>query len=68
MRQGTIGSSTMLWSTQCELIDALCMPDHFAPGTGHLVRRLPYDKAYEFSNGRKFSDRRDPYETFANNE
>ncbi len=63
-RTGTIGHSTMLWSTQCELVDASCLPDHFVPGTSMLVRRLPYDRAYEFSNGRKFADRANPYENF----
>lgn len=67
-RMGTTGSSNMLWSTQCEMVDGLCLPDHFAPGTGILIARLPYDRAYEFSNGRKFAERKDPYQTFADNE
>jgi len=67
-KMGTTGSSDMLWSTQCELVDSACLPDHFVPGTGAFVRRLPYDRAYEFSNGRKFADRKNPYETFADNE
>lgn len=66
-KMGTTGSSTMLWSTQCELVDAACSPDHFVPGTGALVRRQPYDRAYEFSNGRRFRDRRNPYESFEDN-
>ena len=59
-----VKTSTMLWSTQCQMVDAATLPDHFAPGTGVLVDRKPYDRAYEFSNGRKFSDRKNPYETF----
>ena len=40
------------------------MMDIAEPGVAALAASQPYDRAYEFSNGRKFRDKRNPYEGF----
>jgi len=52
-----VKTSTMLWSTQVALVDAQTQPEIGGP----VVPKKPYDRAYEFSNGRKFRDRKNPY-------
>lgn len=60
----TVRTSVRLWSEECNRADAAAMQQVPEPGVEALVQRQPYDRAYEFSNGRKFRDKRNPYEGF----
>lgn len=57
----TVRSSNRLWSEECNRVDAAELVYSTEPGTVVLAGHQPYDRAYEFSNGRKFSDKRNPY-------
>lgn len=52
-----VKTTTMLWSTQVALIDAATQPEIGGP----IVPKKPYERAYEFSNGRLFRDLKNPY-------
>jgi len=57
----TVRSSERLWSEECNRIDAAELVYSTEPGAEVLASHQPYDRAYEFSNGRKFRDKRNPY-------
>jgi hypothetical protein len=57
-----VRTSNRLWSEECARADAIDSLEAPEPGVQALVERQPYDRAYEFSNGRKFRDKRNPYE------
>jgi hypothetical protein len=57
----TVKSSVRLWSEECNRVDAADLVDIPEPGVAALTGHQPYDRAYEFSGGRKFRDKRNPY-------
>jgi hypothetical protein len=56
----TVKSSTRLWSEECNRVDAADLLQIPEPGMAALATHQP-PVVYEFSNGRKFRDKRNPY-------
>lgn len=62
MAEQRVTTSTRLWSTEVALAESMDAIYDGEEGVAALTARAPYPDAYVFSNGRKFADKRNPYE------
>lgn len=58
-----VRSSTMLWSDQVALVEAQTVLDYALPGQDGIASLVDKQQpwVYQFSNGRKFVDKTNPY-------
>jgi hypothetical protein len=57
-----VTSSTRDWRSEVMAAEAADLMDRALTGIVYVTWNLPYDRAYEFSNGRRFFDGKGPYE------
>lgn len=56
MADTKVRTSTTDWRTECAKADAADAMDSAQAGIAALERGQKYDRAYEFSNGRRFAE------------